>query len=113
MEPVTDSSDSATSSEGIRRRLGQDRYSEDVWGVQSGGVIGIRINHRIEYEMTFRLCLSDVFGRSFSDHVAQRRRPLCTHSSSIVIVSRAKNRVNSEDYDYNNAKTDTHIQAHA
>ena len=58
-----------------RRRMvdEEDRYSEDVWGVKSSGVYGIRIDHDIEQEMTFRLCVKKVFLDVFSDRVQFRR----------------------------------------
>ena len=70
-EPESDSSGSSSS----RRRLIEkaDRYSDDVWGVKSSGVYGIRINQRIEWEMRFRLCLKDVFMNRISDRVQFRR----------------------------------------
>ena len=63
-----DDSDSSTSSGRNRRRL-----SPEILSVRSNGMVGIRINQRIDEQMTFRLCLDDVFLSTFSDRVQIRR----------------------------------------
>ena len=75
MESKDSGSESSDSSDSNRRRLidKDDRYSDDVWGVKSSGIYGIRINYRIESEMTFRICLKDVLSDSISKRVQFRR----------------------------------------